>query len=166
MTSELEDLARSGAAAPAAAAPAPPPGEGEGGLYTPVLTQDCETIVQAVSQADELIQKTGGHLTRILETLSFQDLSGQRIKKVVSLIGDIQTQLLSILVSVNTKLKVHQENQDQSSDRETTEKMAQDEVDRALEKLSVDAPSETLGPGAKNRLNQGAVNDLLSQLGF
>jgi methyltransferase-like protein len=153
LTAELEDLARSGSAAPA---------EGEADAAS--QTRDHDTFIQTVSQADELIQKTGRHLTRILETLSFQDLSGQRIKKVVSLIGDIQTQLLSILVSVDAKLKVHQANQDQAPEK--TAKMAQDEVDKALEKLTATGPSELLGPGAEGRLNQGAVNDLLAQLGF
>ncbi|MDR2725018.1 MAG: protein phosphatase CheZ [Candidatus Adiutrix sp.] len=153
LTAELDDLARSGQAAPA-----------EGGAYTSILTRDRDTIVQTVSQANELIHKTGRHLNRILETLSFQDLSGQRIKRVVALMGDIQTQLLSILVSVDAKLKVHQANEGQAPEK--TEKMAQDEVDKALEKLSAAGPSELLGPGAENRLNQGAVNDLLAQLGF
>jgi chemotaxis regulatin CheY-phosphate phosphatase CheZ len=158
LTAELEDMARSG--------PAPAKGAGGDGLYTRIPAQDRDTMVGAVSQANELIHKIGRHLTRILETLSFQDLSGQRIKKVVAMMGDIQTQLLSILVSVDTKLKVHQARQDQAADPEKTERMAQDEVDKALEKLMPAGPAEMLGPGAENRLNQNAVNDLLSQLGF
>jgi chemotaxis regulatin CheY-phosphate phosphatase CheZ len=159
LTAELDALARSGSG------PAAPAGGGDG-LYTHILTQDRDALVQIVSQANELIQKTGRHLTRILETLSFQDLSGQRIKKVVALMGDIQAQLLSILVSVNTKIKVHEASKDQEADPEKAEKMAQDEVDRALEKLMVAGPSDMLGPGAENRLNQNAVNDLLANLGF
>ena len=154
LTAELEDMVRSGA------------GEGEAGACTPALTRDRDTVVQAVSQGDDLMQKISRHLTRILETLAFQDLSGQRIKRVVGLMGDIQTQLLSILVSVDTKLKVHQAGQDQAHDPQKTEKMAQDEVDKALEKLMADSPSELMGPGAEHRLNQNAVNDLLAQLGF
>ncbi|MDR2935287.1 MAG: protein phosphatase CheZ, partial [Candidatus Adiutrix sp.] len=155
LTAEADALARSGPAAPA-----------EGGLYTHILTQDRDALVLLISQANDLILKTGRHLTRILETLSFQDLSGQRIKKVVALIGNIQAQLLSILVSVDTKIKVHEAGKEEAADREKAEKMAQDEVDRALEKLMVAAPSEMLGPGAENRLNQNAVNDLLANLGF
>jgi len=138
----------------------------EGGpLYTSILTKDRDTIVATVTMAHTLIRQTGAHLTRILETLSFQDLSGQRIMKVVSLIGEVQMQLLSILISVNTKLKVHQETGTIEANSATAEKMAQDEVDRALEKLS-GGPSSLLGPGAEARLDQGAVNDLLAQLGF
>jgi chemotaxis regulatin CheY-phosphate phosphatase CheZ len=127
LTAELDALVRSGSALPG--------GGGDGdGLYTHILTHDRDALVQIVSQANELIHKTGRHLNRILETLSFQDLSGQRIKKVVALMGDIQAQLLSILVSVDTKMKVHEASKDQEVDPEKTEKMAQDEVDRAVEK--------------------------------
>ena len=156
LTAELESLARSGP-------PAASPSSGDG-LHVPA--RDRDTLVQTISRADDLIRKTGRTLTHILETLSFQDLSGQRIKKVVALIGDIQTQLLSILVSVDAKIKVHESGPGQAADPEKTERMAQDEVDRALEKLTAGPPSELLGPGAENRLNQNAVNDLLAQLGF
>lgn len=140
--------------------------ESHGRLYTTILTQDRDAIVGAVSAAQRLIGQTGAHLTRILETLSFQDLSGQRIMKVVSMIGDIQMQLIAILVSVNTKMKVHRESEEMGANSATAVKMAQEEVDKALEKVSAGGSSALLGPGAEARLDQGAVNDLLSQLGF
>ena len=136
-----------------------------GGLYTAILTRDRDAIVGAVAAAQQLIEQTGNHLTRILETLSFQDLSGQRIMKVVALIGDIQMQLISILVSVNTKMKVHQKGKEVSAKSDSAVKMAQEEVDKALEKMS-SGGSALLGPGAEARLDQGAVNDLLTQMGF
>jgi chemotaxis protein CheZ len=101
-----------------------------------------------------------------MEALSFQDLSGQRIKKIVGLIGEIQVQLLSVLVAFDTKIKAHNDSQGAPPrPKEETEKVAQAEVDKMLEKLSAE-PSELQGPGAENRLDQGAVNDLLSQMGF
>ena len=133
-------------------------------LYTSILTQDRDTIVNTVNMAHQLIQQTGDHLTRILETLSFQDLSGQRIMKVVGLLGDVQMQLLSILVSVNAKIKVHQASGQEDLSSGQAEEMAQEEVDKALEKMA--GGSTLLGPGAETRLDQGAVNDLLAQLGF
>lgn len=164
MTAEIERLS--------AAPDEPIPDDGEvraaegGQLYTSILTRDRDTIVATVNMAHTLIRQTGDHLTRILEALSFQDLSGQRIMKVVSLIGDVQMQLLSILVSVNAKLKVHQESGVLEAKSAAAEKMAQAEVDKALEKMSVGDSSNLLGPGADTRLDQGAVNDLLAQLGF
>ncbi|MDR2946215.1 MAG: protein phosphatase CheZ [Candidatus Adiutrix sp.] len=163
LAGELERLASSlGQYAPAAGEAAPAAAEGVP-LYTPILTRDRDTIVATVAKAHSLIQQTGAHLTRIMEALSFQDLSGQRIMKVVTLIGDVQMQLLSILVSVNTKLKIHKESGIMEAQAVTPE-MAQAEVDKALEKVS--GPSALNGPGAEARLDQGAVNDLLAQLGF
>ncbi|MDR2199946.1 MAG: protein phosphatase CheZ [Deltaproteobacteria bacterium] len=135
--------------------------------YTCIQNQDKDAIVAAVSASDKLIKNTTAHLTHIMEALSFQDLSGQRIKKIVNLIGEIQVQLLTLLVSVDTKIKAHSETAGAAPPpKEETEKVAQAEVDKMLEKLSAGEPSELQGPGAENRLDQGAVNDLLSQLGF
>jgi chemotaxis regulatin CheY-phosphate phosphatase CheZ len=139
-------------------------GNGEGS-YTSIPTKDRDVIVSTLAASDKLIQNTTEHLTHIMEALSFQDLSGQRIKKIVALIGEIQVQLLSLLVSVDTKIKAHHEAPTKPRPKEETEKVAQAEVDKMLEKLNAE-PSELKGPGAENRLDQGAVNDLLSQLGF
>ncbi|MDR2422585.1 MAG: protein phosphatase CheZ, partial [Deltaproteobacteria bacterium] len=99
--------------------------------------------------------------------LSFQDLSGQRIKKIVNLISEIQVQLLSLLVSVDSKIKAHKDSPAKPRPKEEADKVAQAEVDRMLEKLGGGGePSELKGPGAENRLDQGAVNDLLAELGF
>ena len=131
---------------------------------------DRDVIVSAVAASDSLIKNTTRHLTRIMEALSFQDLSGQRIKKIVNLISDIQVQLLTLLVSVDSKIKAHKDSPAKARPKEETDKVAQAEVDRMLEKLAggpaVGEPSELKGPGADNRLDQGAVNDLLAELGF
>ncbi|MDR2613353.1 MAG: protein phosphatase CheZ, partial [Deltaproteobacteria bacterium] len=119
----------------------------------------------SIASSEKLIRNTTGHLTHIMEALSFQDLSGQRIKRIVGMISDIQVQLLSLLVAVDTKIKAHHDAPDAQRPKEETEKVAQEEVDRMLERLSAES-SELKGPGAENRLDQGAVNDLLSQLGF
>ncbi|KXS56456.1 MAG: hypothetical protein AMR96_02545 [Candidatus Adiutrix intracellularis] len=74
----------------------------------PYLIQDRTTIVQAVVIITNLTQRTVPNLNYILGTLPFQNLSNQRIKKMVTRIGDIQIRLLAILNSINTKIKVHQ----------------------------------------------------------
>jgi chemotaxis regulatin CheY-phosphate phosphatase CheZ len=137
--------------------------QGEGFASIPISDRDA--IIQTVSASETLIKNTSKHLTNIMEALSFQDLSGQRIKKIVNLISEIQVQLLSLLVSVNSKIKAHHEAPTMVQPKEEREKVAQAEVDKMLEKLSAE-PSDLKGPGAENRLDQGAVNDLLAQLGF
>ncbi|MDR1871372.1 MAG: protein phosphatase CheZ [Deltaproteobacteria bacterium] len=144
---------------------------GHGDSYVTIPRGDRDAIVNAVAASDSLIKNTTDHLTRIMEALSFQDLSGQRIKKIVNLISEIQVQLLSLLVSVDSKIKAHKDSPAKARPKEETDKVAQAEVDRMLEKLSGGGPpvgetSELKGPGADNRLNQGAVNDLLAELGF
>ena len=138
---------------------------GSDGAYTSILTQDRNTIVNTINLSNDLVKRTTNHLNSIIEALSFQDLSGQRIKKIVSLLGDVQVQLLSLLVSVNSKIKAYKDDSLKEKPAVETDKMAQEEVDRMLEKVAgTSAPM--LGPGAENRLDQGAVNDLLAQMGF
>ncbi|MDR1308644.1 MAG: protein phosphatase CheZ [Deltaproteobacteria bacterium] len=147
------------------------PQESQGGAqiqiegYASIPIADRDAIVNTVASSEALIKNTSKHLTHIMEALSFQDLSGQRIKKIVSLISEIQVQLLSLLVSVNSKIKAHHEAPSVVRPKEERERVAQAEVDKMMEKLSAE-PSDLLGPGAENRLDQGAVNDLLAQLGF
>jgi hypothetical protein len=157
MLRDLEDLL------PQAAQPAEAAESGES--FAAISLADRDTIVQTVASSEKLIKNTSKHLTHIMEALSFQDLSGQRIKKIVNLISEIQVQLLSMLVSVNSKMKAHSDASSEVKPKEEREKVAQAEVDKMLERLSTE-PSDLKGPGAENRLDQGAVNDLLAQLGF
>ncbi|MDR2368177.1 MAG: protein phosphatase CheZ [Deltaproteobacteria bacterium] len=140
-------------------------GEGVAMGYASIPLADRDAIIHTISTSDALIKNTSTHLTHIMEALSFQDLSGQRIKKIVNLISEIQVQLLTLLVSVNSKIKAHHETPTVIRPKEEREKVAQAEVDKMLEKLSGE-PSDLKGPGAEGRLDQGAVNDLLAQLGF
>ncbi|MDR2459828.1 MAG: protein phosphatase CheZ [Deltaproteobacteria bacterium] len=163
LVGELDSLIAGGALVTASGGSAGGGGQGT----TTILNKDRDVIIQTIGASDKLIKNTTNHLTHIMEALSFQDLSGQRIKKIVALIGEIQVQLLSMLVSVDTKIKAHHEAPAARRPKEETDKVAQAEVDKMLEKLSTTGePSELKGPGAESRLDQGAVNDLLSQLGF
>ena len=44
-------------------------------------------------------------LTEILTTQSFQDLTGQTIKKVISLVGDIEEELVQLISSFGVKIE-------------------------------------------------------------
>ncbi|MEW6264526.1 MAG: protein phosphatase CheZ [Thermodesulfobacteriota bacterium] len=148
--------------AEAGAAPAVP--AETGGDFTKVSNEDREKIISSVEGTSQLIHRIATHITKILEALSFQDLSGQRILKIVRLIGDVQVQLLSLLVSFGSKIK-HKEQVKTVTSAKDTEKMAQKEVDRMMERIA-SPPSDMAGPEAPGRLDQGAVNSLLAELGF
>jgi chemotaxis protein CheZ len=44
-------------------------------------------------------------LTEILTTQSFQDLTGQTIKKVISLVGDIESELVRLITTFGVKME-------------------------------------------------------------
>lgn len=133
--------------------------------FTRVKTDDRKKIINMIEASSTTVDRIMQHLTRILEALSFQDLSGQRILKIVRLISDVQVQLLSLLVSFGAKLKHSQKEEvGEQITREETAKMAQDEVDKMLEKVT--GPSELAGPDAEGRLDQDMVNKMLEDMGF
>jgi chemotaxis regulatin CheY-phosphate phosphatase CheZ len=125
--------------------------------YSMVRKEDHDRLVAALEASDNVIQCIIANISRILESLSFQDLSGQRSIKIVDLLSNVQIQLLSILVSSGVKLKRLREG-------------------RAIEKISAEAEADELmsrfragaakdGPG-RNILDQQAIDSLLSDLGF
>ncbi len=127
---------------------------------TVIRSDDREVIVRSVENSHQILQGIINHITRILEALSFQDLSGQRLMKIFGLISHVQVQLLSILVLFGTKLK---KKADQGefivSD---TAKTAQEEVDKMIERVS----TEHMDAGGGGQLDQDAVDQLLVEMGF
>ncbi|MFH1035407.1 MAG: protein phosphatase CheZ, partial [Pseudomonadota bacterium] len=103
-----------------------------------------------------------GSASNIIEALSFQDLQGQAIYRIVRLLTDFQVQLLAMVVSFGSKLKVKETQTAVTNDE--SERMAQEEVDKVLGSLGV-SEAETAGQdGAK--LDQDAVNSMLQSMGF
>ena len=77
--------------------------------YSVIRREDHDKLVRAVTSTDNVIHHIITNLNRILESLSFQDLSGQRIMRILSMLSNVQVQLLSILVSYGVRLKKRQE---------------------------------------------------------
>lgn len=97
----------------------------------------------------------------IIEALSFQDLSGQTIYRIVKLLTDFQVQLLAMVVSFGSKLKTKEDKKE--IDAEESEKMAQEEVDKALAQIGATEEAEDEAGG---KLDQNSVNGLLESMGF
>ena len=116
-------------------------------------------LLQQLTEAESLIRSS---VNAIIESLSFQDLSGQTIYRIVRLLSDFQVQLLAMVVSFGSKLKAKESKSEITVDE--SEKLAQEEVDRVLGGLS---SAEEKGEGdSEEDLDQGAVNNLLESLGF
>lgn len=68
-------------------------------------------------------------LTEILTTQSFQDLTGQVLKKVITLVGDLEVELLKLITTFGLKLE------DKKVMSKEVEKVTQDEVDDLLKEF-------------------------------
>jgi chemotaxis regulatin CheY-phosphate phosphatase CheZ len=123
-----------------------------GSVVEPGMLKELETTLGII------FSSTGS----IIEALSFQDLQGQAIYRIVRLLTDFQVQLLAMVVSFGSKLKIKETKATVTTDE--SERMAQEEVDKVLGSLGV-SEAETAGQdGAK--LDQDSVNSMLQNMGF
>lgn len=124
--------------------------------------EDQEKLISTIESTDKLIKAIIFNISRILESLSFQDLSGQQIKKILGVLSSVQVQLLSMLVTFGVKLKKKDEYESLAMGEK--EDLVHQEVDKMKSKVSDDVwEDEAEGEGP---LNQNAVDDLLADLGF
>jgi len=89
-------------------------------------------------------------LMHIMTTLSFQDLTGQRIKRIIEAIKKVEAIVLDLYLSTGLKLKAHEAAPDKDLDQ------LEAEADKQVNELK----------GPQLGTSQGAVDDLLAQLGL
>ena len=99
----------------------------------------------------EINETLGNDLSTIMVTLSFQDLTGQRIKIIINSIRQVESIVREVMLS--TGLMIKQREEEPEKDFET---LSEDAKSEATSKLS--------GPTADT--NQGDVDDLLASLGL
>ncbi|MFH1019143.1 MAG: protein phosphatase CheZ, partial [Pseudomonadota bacterium] len=120
--------------------------------------EDQNDIFTKIEDAFNVASSITDDISRITEALSFQDLSGQQILKIIKLLTDFQVQLLAIVVSFGSQLKIKEKNAGITVAE--SKRIAQEDVDKYL-------TSMTTGEiGGEGSLDQDAVNDLLQGLGF
>ena len=118
---------------------------------------DQRDIFQRIEDAFGITSTISSDVAKIAESLSFQDLSGQQIMKIIKLLSDFQIQLLALVVSFGSQLKHKERNKDITV--EESKKLAQEDVDSYITKLSGEGH-----PGGV--LDQGTVNRMLEEMGF
>ncbi|HSR37193.1 MAG TPA: protein phosphatase CheZ, partial [Desulfurivibrionaceae bacterium] len=72
--------------------------------------EDQAEIFAKIENAFTVATSICDDVTRITEALSFQDLSGQQIMKIIKLLSDFQVQLLALVVSFGSQLKSKERN--------------------------------------------------------
>ena len=97
--------------------------------------------------------------------MSFQDLSGQRLLKILKIIRQLQVQVLTLLVAAGHKLEVKPDNLSQPGQESD---LARKELEGLLNSVvpTTDTDEEFPAVPDDQPLDQNAVNDLLTSMGF
>jgi chemotaxis protein CheZ len=109
----------------------------------------------ALARLDTLNNSLDVSLTNIITDLSFQDLTGQRLKKVVSAITSIRETVFDLYVSTGLMMKTREE---------TPEKDLAEIAEESRRKVQEIRNSELKGP--QSDTSQADVDDLLASLGL
>jgi len=111
----------------------------------------CHRVDGLLSQVEGDSSELRGQLTEILMAQDFQDLTGQIIRRVISLVNEVEQRLVDILTAFGTD-QTTQTEQQTSSDKQT----------------SSSAEGPILNPHEREDAvaSQDEVDDLLSSLGF
>lgn len=102
-------------------------------------------------------------LTSLLTILSFQDIAGQRIKKVMGALKEIEQRVLELYIS--SGLIMEGAKKTPEKDSATLREEAQKAVENFCEQRKSQGASRLKGPD-KNGCSQGAIDDMLAQLGL
>lgn len=103
----------------------------------------------------------GDDLTTVITTLSFQDITGQRIRKVVEALNRIEGTVVELYVSSGLFLDGAEKHPDKGAQE------LRDEVKQAVEDFrnSRSESSQLKGPSSDG-CSQNAIDDMLAQLGL
>ncbi len=114
-----------------------------------------------LGRLNALNSELGEDLLTLLSTLSFQDITGQRIKKVMTALNAIESQVLELYLA--SGLVMDGAEKDPAKDAATLK----DEARKAMEDFRENrkVQSKLKGPD-KNAISQSAIDDMLSQLGL
>jgi len=112
-------------------------------LFTENLDARDE-IKEEVMALCQLVKANKNTMFSLTAKLSFQDSTGQQIKKVATMLNTLQSRLLKMVVTFGKK-----------SDRKKKKKASEDRGDQLLEKLN-----------SEEKMEQGLVDDVLAEFGF
>jgi len=88
---------------------------------------------------------------KMMEPLSFQDLVGQRIQRIIKLVKSMETRIEDMIISLGLKIRIHKEDPEKSFD----------DLRKEVEKYK----SDLKGPQRQGEgMNQSDIDDLLATL--
>jgi chemotaxis protein CheZ len=112
---------------------------------------NLEEAVKIITEEIDVLKKIEDRSLKMMEPLSFQDLVGQRIQRIIRLVRSMENKIEEMIVSFGIKIKKHKEDPSRSYDE------LKKDVDLYMHELK--------GPQkAGEGLNQSAIDDLLLNL--
>ncbi len=132
---------------------------GESSSVAPGKNHTAAQVQEVLGTVDRIT----GSLSRIIEALSFQDLSGQRLLKILNIIRQLQIQVLTLLVAAGHKLQMKLD--DQTLPLKDSD-LAREELDRLLNVFASSSDQDAVASIEEQPLDQSAVNELLTNMGF
>lgn len=127
---------------------------------TVIKRADRDTIKKILDESNLRFSSIMDLATKIFENLSFQDLAGQKIRKIIQLLTEFQAQLLIMLVGFDVQIRTRERNKDITAVE--SEQLVQREVDKVLATVMVGTEGEAM----EKRFDQDAVNEILENMGF
>lgn len=135
------------------------------------LHDESSAIVAAVKSGEasdgqkerlgEIHEQIGADLSNILTAMSFQDITGQRIKKAMTAMSKIEKSVVELYVQ--SGLVMEEAEKDPEKDVDAVKDAAAKAVEDFRNNRKV--TSELKGPSTDG-ISQGAIDDMLAQLGL
>lgn len=113
------------------------------------------------ARLEEINRQLGDDLTRLLTALSFQDITGQRIKRVVTALNKIEDSVVELYVSSGLIMDGAEKNP--GKDAQALQSEAQKAVQDFRQNRKV---ASTLKGPDKDSVSQSSIDDMLAQLGM
>jgi chemotaxis regulatin CheY-phosphate phosphatase CheZ len=132
---------------------------GGGGGSTGFGQSHAAEVQEVIGTVDSITAS----LSRIIEALSFQDLSGQRLLKILKILRELQVQVLTLLVAAGEKLRMNLPDHP-LADQDCHQ--AREELDRLLTSCASSSEDSALAAPPEQPLDQDAINELLTTMGF
>lgn len=126
-----------------------------GGHLRRIKDSACSEAAEALLAQVDVFENS---LTQIMTSLSFQDLTGQRLKKVVAALGEIQNSIFDMYVSSGLMLKTREEMPEKGVQEIAAESR------RRMDEIKDIKGSELKGPSKS--ASQADVDSLLADLGL
>ena len=105
---------------------------------------DCTTLAERLENVTSVLAQDGKCLTEIMTTLSFQDLVAQRVKKLVTILDEVQGKLMELVVVFGLK----------------------DSCDAARDAGTAGDLLKQLEESKTTAMKQKVADDILAQFGF